>query len=76
MTENADRRAGRPRPPLQFGLKGLLLLTAAVAALFGALRWLGISPFAGVVVLAILVVGAAAALGLAVAIAAAADRDD
>ena len=34
------------RPPLQFSICGLLLLTAAVALLFGSLKWLGVTTAA------------------------------
>jgi len=44
-------------------------MMVAVGLLFGTLRWLGISPQAGVLVLVILVVSVAAALGLVIAIA-------
>jgi hypothetical protein len=55
--------------PLQFRLRTLLVITAAVALLFGTLRWLGVSPQGSAVVLVILLVSVAAALGLVAAIA-------
>ncbi len=60
---------GSPRrPPLQFGIRGLLLLTTAMALLFGTLRWLGVSPEASGFILVVLIIAAAAAVGLLVAI--------
>jgi hypothetical protein len=56
------------RPRLQFSLRGLLLLTVAVALLFGTLRWLGVSPEASGFILVVLIIAAAAAIGLMVAI--------
>ena len=64
------------RPPLQFGLRSLLLLAVAVAVVFGTLKYLGVSPFAGALVLVIIIVGVAAAVGLLVAIAAGVDDED
>ena len=61
------------RPPLQFGLRGLLGAAVAVAILFGTLRWLDVPPFASAVVLVIVIVSVAAAAALVVAIAAASD---
>jgi hypothetical protein len=59
----------RPRrPPLQFSLRGLLILTAAVALLFGTLRWLNVPPEASVMILVSLIIAAVAAIGLMVAI--------
>jgi len=51
----------------------LLLITVAVALLFGTLRWLGASPTTGSIVLVILIVGVVLALGLVVAISAGMD---
>jgi hypothetical protein len=56
------------RPPLQFSIRGILLLTAAVALLFGTMRWLGVSPAASALVLVVLIVAGLAAVGLLVAI--------
>ncbi len=56
------------RPPLQYTIRGLLLLTVATAVLFGALRWLEVPPAASVLVLVILIIAGAAAVGLLVAI--------
>lgn len=64
----------RRAPPLQFGLRSLLGITASVAVLFGTLRWLNVSARASAMVLLIIVVGTAAALALVAAIAAAADH--
>ncbi len=69
-----DQQNGRRTPPLQFGLRAVLLIMVAVSLLFGILRWLDVPPFASAIVLVILIVSVAAALGLVVAIAAA--RDD
>jgi dolichyl-phosphate-mannose--protein O-mannosyl transferase len=56
--------APRRRPPLQYRLRDLLTLTAALSVVFGTLRWLGVSAATGAVVLVILLVSAAAAVGL------------
>ena len=55
--------AGRPRPP-QFHLSTLMGVTAAVAVLFGTLRWLGVPDEAAYLVLGLLVVCGLAAGGL------------
>jgi len=60
----------KPARPLQFSLRALLVATLVVAALFGALRWMGVSPRACSLILLILVLGAGAAAGLVAAIAA------
>jgi hypothetical protein len=76
-TDNAateQPQGTRRQVPLQFGLRSLLVVTAAVAVLFGTLRWLGVTPFASAIVLVIIVVSVAAALGLVVAIASSADQ--
>ena len=57
------------RPPLQFSLKALLTLPIIVGLLFGSLRWLGVSPLACGIILAILTLSAAAAIGLLAALA-------
>jgi hypothetical protein len=44
------------------------LLTAAVALLFGMLRWINVPPEASVMILVSLIIAAAAAIGLMVAI--------
>jgi hypothetical protein len=56
------------RPSLQFSLRGLLLLTAAVALLFGMLRWADVPPEASVMILVSLIIAGVAAIGLMVAI--------
>jgi hypothetical protein len=59
-----------PRPPpIQLRLRSLFILTAAVAGLFGLLRWLGVPPEASLIVLAVLTVGLVAAVGLVVVLA-------
>ena len=57
------------RPPLQLSLRGLLLLTAAVALLFGTLRWLGVPPEASAMILVLLIIAGTAVVGLIVAVA-------
>ena len=57
-----------PRRPLQFGIGTLLGLAAAVSLVFGTLRWLGVAPWAGMLVLGIMIVSFLAAIGLVVAI--------
>ena len=71
----ANRNRGGTAPPLQFSLKALLTLPVVVGLVFGTLRWLGVSPLASAIVLAILAVSAAAALGLLAAVAGADDDE-
>lgn len=60
----------RPRTPaIQIRLSTLLAITAAVAVLFGTLRWLGVPPRASLLVLVVLMAGAMAAVGLVVILA-------
>jgi len=54
--------------PLQFGIGTLLGLTLVVAVLFGLLRWMGVTPLQGAIVLAILAVTLLAAVVLIAAI--------
>ena len=68
MMNEENGRQRRP-PPLQFRLRTMFLVTAALCVLFATLRWLGVPPFAGYVVLIVLAVSVLAALGLVVAIA-------
>lgn len=56
------------RPRRQFGLRTLLALTAACAALFGAFRWLGLTPGTSLFIAALLAVALAAAIILVVAL--------
>ena len=74
QSANGPQNRHRP-PPLQFGLRAVLVIMVAVSLLFGILRWLDVPPFASAIVLVILIVSVAAALGLVVAIAAAADDE-
>ncbi len=69
MDDNRRQEPPRHRPPLQFGLKALLTLPVVVGLLFGTLRWLGVSPLACAIILAILTLSAAAAIGLLAALA-------
>ncbi len=63
-------RPERPRSPaIQIRLSTLLWVTAAVAVLFGTLRWLGVPPRASLLVLVVLLAGAMAAVGLVVVLA-------
>ena len=66
MDENHRQRSVRP---LQFRLRTLFGLTAAMATLFGVLDWLGVPSEVSCVVLVVLTVSVLAALGLVVAIA-------
>jgi len=68
LSEAEGTGAEPRRPPLQYSLRGLFLLTAATAVLFGTLRWLEVPPAASVLVLVILIIAGAAAVGLLVAI--------
>lgn len=56
------------RPRHQFGLRALLGLTAACAAVFAAFRWLGLSPRTSLFIAAILLVALVAAVSLVIAI--------
>jgi hypothetical protein len=60
---------GTRTPAIQIRLRTLLAITAAVAMLFGLLRWLEVPAQASLIVLAILGVGAIAAVGLVAVIA-------
>ena len=64
-----DTEPAKP-PPLQFSLRAIFIATMLLAALFGTLRWLGVSARAGSIILLILLLGVAAASGLVAAIAA------
>ena len=66
MEENDRRRTVRP---LQFQLRTLFGLTAAMATLFGVLDWLGVPSEVSCIVLVVLIVSVLAALGLVVVIA-------
>ena len=72
---NDERSGPAQRPPLQFGIRAVLVITVAVGLLFGTLSWLEVSPRASAIVLVILIVSVAAALGLVVAIAGATDDE-
>jgi hypothetical protein len=72
--EDGQRGSRRP-PPLQFGIRAMLLIMVVVSLLFGTLRWLDVSPLASGIVLVVLIAGVAAALALVVAIAAGADDE-
>ncbi len=74
MTEHNPEEHEDARPPLQFGLRTMLIVTSVVAMLFGTLRWLEVSTRASVMILVILVVSVLAALALVASIAGA--RDD
>ena len=71
--ENGQRRR---QAPLQFRLRSILVITAVLALAFGALRWLEVPRYAGVIVLVVLAVSVLAALGLVVAIAGSAADDE
>jgi len=66
-------RDGQSRKPLQFDLRTMFVVTAALAAVFGALRWLGVPPQASLLVLGVLAASVIAALGLVVVIAGSGD---
>ena len=66
MEENDPTESVRP---LQFRLRTLFGLTAAMALLFGLLDWLGVPSEVSCVVLVVLIVSVLAALGLVVVIA-------
>ena len=69
MNDDRPQESKPRRPPLQFSLKALLALPIVVGLLFGTLRWLGVSPLACGIILAILTLSAVAAIGLLVALA-------
>ena len=71
-----DARNRERPPPLQFGLRTMLVIMVVVGLVFGTLKWLGVSPEAAAMVLLIVAVSVAAALALIVAVAAAAENDD
>jgi hypothetical protein len=66
--EGTNAETPPPRPPLQYSLRGLFLLTLATALLFGTMRWFGVSPEASALVLVVLMIAGAAAVGLLIAI--------
>jgi hypothetical protein len=70
-----DQNAGKPAP-LQFGIRAVLVMAVAMAALFGLLRWLEVPPQASYIVLAILVASVIAAVALLLAIAGSVTGDD
>jgi hypothetical protein len=61
-----DEGGGRP---LQFGLRAMFAVTAALAMLFGVMSWLGVPPVARLVVLVVLAVSVPAAIALVAVIA-------
>jgi hypothetical protein len=61
------------RPPLQFSLRTLLILTAAFAVLLAVSKVLGMPPFAVYLVLGLAGVSVVAAFGLVIAISHAGD---
>ncbi len=67
MPSESDQRPA-PRRPWQVGISTLLMLAVAVSVIFGALRWMGATPVAALVVLLILAVAVPAAVALVVAI--------
>jgi len=68
--ESKGNEGVKPRTPaIQIRLSTLLGITAAVAVLFGTLRWLGVPPRASLLVLVVLLAGAVAAVGLVVILA-------
>jgi hypothetical protein len=69
-----ESREDRPKP-IQFRLATLLAITAAVATLFGTLRWMGVPAQASLVVLVVLVAGSLAAFGLVLVIASSMAKD-
>jgi hypothetical protein len=74
--ELPDEPPGQPPRPLQFTIRGLLGATAAVALVFGVLRWLSVPPRASAIILAILALGVIAAIGLVAAIGSGGDDAD
>jgi hypothetical protein len=76
MTDESDSPQRDGRRPLQIGLSTMLGVTAAAAALFGVLRWLGVGAEAGLLVLVLLLVSVPAALALVAVIAAQGSDDE
>ena len=75
--DGMSEREERPRQaPLQFGLRTMLGVTAAVGLVFGVLRWLEVPARTSFIVLVVLTVSVAAALGLVVVIAASVTGED
>jgi hypothetical protein len=75
MDDDQQQESKPHRPPLQFSLKALLTLPIVVGLVFGTLRWLGVSPLACGIILAILTLSAVAAIGLLVALASGSDDE-
>lgn len=74
-SDNETARA--KQPALQFRLRTLMVITAVLAALFATLKWLGLPPTAGFIILAVIAVSVVAAVGLLVVIAeSVTDKDD
>ncbi len=63
-----DGEATLRRPPLQYSLRGLILLTTVSCPFIRHRRWLGMSAEAGAMVLAVLIIAGTAAIALMVAI--------
>jgi hypothetical protein len=66
---NDESQGPSGRPPLQFGLRTMFIITAACCVLFATLEWLDVPPIASVIVLVVLGVGSLAAVALVVVIA-------
>ncbi len=62
--------------PLQFNLRTMLAVTAALGLVFGVLRWIGAPPQVGLLVLVLLAVSVIAAIGLVVVLAGAVARSE
>jgi len=68
-TTDDDEREHPRRQPLQFRLRTMFVITAAMALLFATLNSLGVPPVASSIVLAVLAVSVLAAVVLVAAIA-------
>lgn len=66
---NDESQQPSRRPPLQFGLRTMFGITAALCVLFATLNWLEVPRVASAIVLVVLGVGAVAAVALVVVIA-------
>ena len=63
------RAEKRPKPPpLQFSIRAMLIVTVAVAAVFGGLRWAEVPTQVSAIVLVVLIAGMLAAVALVAAI--------
>lgn len=73
MVQGRDEKR---KPPLQFGIRAVLAMAVATAALFALLRWFETPAEAQYLVLAVLGVSVVCAVGLLLVIASSVTGDD